>query len=377
MNMPSRTDPPTIWPAGWPSFSPKDKDKSSSEELRLNLKREIIAEYGEESLTKAWLKTCDALRQVTSSIAEAGSAYIPAFEFKDVVGPDNSDILEEMKAKGGFIIRNVIPRAIADQLFKEQVEFIANNDEIRAWPAENPAIFNIHNGPVQLQLRTHPNQLKLQRLLNSLFTDSKCTTPDESMKQSEPVLYPDALRIRQPGQEFLGLGPHIDAGSLSRWADPDYRKTYHKILAGDPEHFDPYDLSHRRDAKPGMFPSGVHGTTLRTFQGWTALTPCGPGEGGLLLVPDVQVVTAYWMLRPFFKSPDDGDWEDPARWTLDDTAWFPGTFAWDSQLLSPVSHPNLRLEETLVNVPRVLPGDTVWWHCDVRFTPVSCLLDQH
>lgn len=376
--MPSRTDTPSTWPAGWPSLSSKDKDKSSSEEFRLNLKKEIIAEYGEDSLTKAWIKTCEALKQVTSLIAEGGSAYIPAFEFNDVVGHNNAKILEEMKAKGGFVIRNVIPREKADQLFKEQVEFIANNDEICGWPAENPAIFNIHNGPVQLQLRTHPNQLKLQRLLNSLFSDSNCASPEELEKQSDPILYPDALRIRQPGQEFLGLGPHVDAGSLSRWADAAYRKTYGKIFSGEPENFDAYDLTYRRDAKPGLFPSGVHGTTLRTFQGWTALTPCGPGEGGLLLMPDVQVVTAYWMLRPFFKNPEDGGWEDPKKWTLDDSSpWFPGTFAWDSQLLSPVSHPNLRLEKTLVNVPRVLPGDTVWWHCDVCFASSFLLLEHH
>ena len=28
-------------------------------------------------------------------------------------------------------------------------------------------------------------------------------------------------------------------------------------------------------------------------------------------------------------------------------------------------HPHLRLDECLVSVPKVYPGDTVYWHCDV------------
>ena len=36
-----------------------------------------------------------------------------------------------------------------------------------------------------------------------------------------------------------------------------------------------------------------------------------------------------------------------------------------SLLLSPESHPHLRLEECMVSVPKVNPGDTVFWHCDV------------
>ena len=36
-----------------------------------------------------------------------------------------------------------------------------------------------------------------------------------------------------------------------------------------------------------------------------------------------------------------------------------------SLLLSPESHPHLRLGECMVSVPKVKPGDTVFWHCDV------------
>ena len=34
-------------------------------------------------------------------------------------------------------------------------------------------------------------------------------------------------------------------------------------------------------------------------------------------------------------------------------------------LLTPESHPHLRLDDCMVSVPKVNPGDTVFWHCDV------------
>jgi len=49
------------------------------------------------------------------------------------------------------------------------------------------------------------------------------------------------------------------------------------------------------------------------------------------------------------------------------------TFKEDSQNLSPSSHPHLRLEDCMVHIPRVYPGDTIWWFCDVC---VPCLHDN-
>jgi hypothetical protein len=106
---------------------------------------------------------------------------------------------------------------------------------------------------------------------------------------------------------------------------------------------------------------------LRTFQGWLALTEAGPGEGSLLLYPNAKIVMAYILLRPFFEPPtNDADILDAEKWRLNlESSWFPGTFADDSQLVSSNSHPHLRLEECLVSVPRMFPGDSVWWHTDV------------
>ena len=51
------------------------------------------------------------------------------------------------------------------------------------------------------------------------------------------------------------------------------------------------------------------------------------------------------------------------------TADFPGTDLVNGDYVglrpSPEFHPHLRLDECMVSVPKVNPGDTVYWHCDV------------
>lgn len=93
------------------------------------------------------------------------------------------------------------------------------------------------------------------------------------------------------------------------------------------------------------------------------------------------------LLRPFFRAPSDArDTLDASKWEFcdltDDTAnndssWFPGTFRGRSQLASPESHPHLRLKECMVNIPTMYPGDTVWWHTDVKPLPPTTLHTLH
>ena len=208
--MPSRVP---VWPSGWPSFTPKDNDPKDT--YQLDLKREIIAEYGADAVKEAWIKTCNALRDVTPPISQQGPAAVPTFEYADVVNPEiNASIIARMKAAGCFIIRGVIPNDEATAHFTDLQDFIAaqpRSHAVTGWPALNPAIFYLYNSPVQLKLRTHPNQLATQRLLNSLFCDTS-SSPSESKALSEPILYPDAVRVRC----LLYTSPSPRDGLLSR-----------------------------------------------------------------------------------------------------------------------------------------------------------------
>lgn len=93
------------------------------------------------------------------------------------------------------------------------------------------------------------------------------------------------------------------------------------------------------------------------MQGWLSLSHTGTGEGTLRVVPNVKLSSAYLMLRPFFLLDEAFD---PV------TATFPGATSGKSQFFPTQDfHPHLRLEQTMVGIPPVKPGDYVFWHCDL------------
>ncbi|KIW54106.1 hypothetical protein PV05_06490 [Exophiala xenobiotica] len=347
------------WP-DWPEFTASKAERGDD---LVGYKKAIVDKYGKDALVQSWLRVCKELESVTDSIAELGSSAIPEIQFQDIFAltPEQKT---KLKDTGCFVVRNVFSEAQADEWFQNLKEYVAaNRSSIGGWPAETPFILNLYYSPTQIAARSHPNQLRLSEELNSWWHDDTGTT------SPEPLSYADGVRIRPPGIPFRGLGPHIDAGSLCRWADPVYQSFYSAVFSGHPELLDIYDLTMRKDANQAMFPGSAHSRVFRSFQGWTALTSAGPGEGSLMLYPNVKWTIAYLLLRPFFRAPDsdsEEDVRDAGKWTFDpETPWFPGTFRADSQLLSPSSHPHLRLRECMVGIPKMNPGDTVWWHADM------------
>lgn len=349
------------WPV-WKEFGVAPDEDTQGPDFA-KAKRDIIAQYGEEALTQSWIKVCKDLETVTENIFKLGSSSIPTFQMKEIHDHGlSTEQRAQLMSSGCCVVRGVIPEADANALFRDMKNLVTENPgKILGWPIESPAMLRLFNSPTQIAIRTHPNQILLQRTLNELFHDeSNETSP-------EPLSYTDAARIRESGQAFLGLGPHIDAGSLCRWADPQYRKVYDNIFSGNPELHDAFDLNVRKNADQVLFKANAHSAVFRSFQGWTALTPASPSAGTLMLYPNISSVIAYVLLRPFFSPPvNKEDLMDASKWTFDpESSWFPGTMKDQSQRLSPTSHPHLRLEKCVTYIPKMNPGDTVWWHTDV------------
>lgn len=360
------------WPA-WKEYG--NGSDNSLDQSFADAKAEIIAQYGEEAIRQSWSKVCKNLEAVTERLARLRSEAVPIFDMQAIGNGGFSDAQrDQLKSSGCCIVRGVLTDDEAGSLFRDLKEFTANNKgRIPGWPAESVAIYNLYNSPSQIAIRTHPNHIKLQRMLNSLYHDESGST------SPEPLSYTDAVRIRSPGQPFLGLGPHIDAGSLCRWADPQYRKVYEAIFSGHPENFDAYDLGARHKANQFLFEAKAHSVVFRSFQGWTALTPAAAREGTLMLYPEVSNVIAYVLLRPFFSPPsNEEDIMDAAKWTFDaETTAFPGTFKDQSQRMSITSHPHLRFKQCLTYIPKMNPGDTVFWHTDVsNFIPIGTFVSK-
>ncbi|KAH7186314.1 hypothetical protein BKA60DRAFT_532075 [Fusarium oxysporum] len=221
------------------------------------------------------------------------------------------------------------------------------------------------NEPFQATRREGRGKCKIR----AIFT----AAPDCKVSLTSPLVYSDRLRIRKPGDAKFALGPHMDGGSIERWEDPTYRQVYGKILTGNWEEFDAWEMDKRADAVHDLYPGPGSTGLFRSWQGWTSLSETGPTEGTLLVYPFIREHTSYLLMRPLFKpKKPKSEFQDrkaylsPDNWELDfDTTNFPGSPHQRNQELNDETHPHLELPRTMVCMPKVYPGDSVWWHSDV------------
>lgn len=89
------------------------------------------------------------------------------------------------------------------------------------------------------------------------------------------------------------------------------------------------------------------------------MSECGPGEGTLQVLPDLVATSAYTLLRPLVKKNAEGEWE------IDNTSpIFQGAEIGRGQELTEEDHPHMS-RNNFVSIPKVQPGDAVFWHCDL------------
>jgi hypothetical protein len=282
------------------------------------------------------------------------SQLIPEIQWEDVEsGRVSGAIADEVRRRGAAVIRNVIPRSEALALKFQARDYIAaNRGRVKAFPADDPAVYELYWSPTQATARSHANVLLTQKFLQTLWHSSD---PNSMISTSNPLTYADRFRIRHPGDGKFALGPHTDGGSLERWEDPEYSRVYQKIFGGHWEQYDAFDAKHRINAKMDLYNGAGACSMFRVFQAWLSMSDTGPGEGTLKLCPMLKHATAYLLLRPFFDL-------NSSRLALDSS--FPGSLPAACQEYNDETHPHLELEHTMVSVPRVEPGDFVAWHCD-------------
>lgn len=130
-------------------------------------------------------------------------------------------------------------------------------------------------------------------------------------------------------------------------------------------------LEKRATANQAIYEGAGTCSCFRAMQGWTSLSKTGPTEGTLRVYPFLKEMSAYVMLRPLFaprrSKAEAGSREaylDSANWDLDfETTRFPGAPRSKGQELNDETHPHLQLDRTMISVPKVSPGDQVYWHC--------------
>jgi len=310
-----------------------------------------------DDLRRAYLEVKDHVRRAADRLqsdSTAGRAVVPEVQYRQI---KDGQVADEARAAirrtGCVVVRGVFSESVASNWFAELGEYLdVNHYEEReaakrsldkyfsGLKAGRPQIFNVYWSKPQVNARQHPNLAEARSFLNRLWRYEGVFDPDRE------CTYADRVRRRQPGDETLGLSPHMDAGTVERWIDPGYQRVYGHVFAGNWRGYDPFDGTHRLETRE--IPSPAVCSMFRTYQGWTALTRQGPSDGTLRLIPIAEGI-CYVLLRALQGDVAESDLcgAAPGRALGVSAEWHPDLIA------------------GLVSIPEVQPGDTVFWHTDI------------
>ncbi len=320
----------------------KKKLRNKSIDFVLNFKN--IEEY-----IKKEIREIEKLKNLSKSV-------IPEISYNELE-LDNGRTIENIHKRGCVIIRDVFEDARIKKLNNELEAYIEENgyynDQKQKADLDKyfsdlksakPQIFGLYWSKTQIEIRHSEEMAKVQRWLNNLWIYK-----NEEYKVFDPnkeLSYADRIRRREPGDDTLGLSPHCDAGSVERWTDKNYQKIYQKIFADNFEKYDPFNAKFRDRIIEFESPAVAH--VFRTFQGWTALTEQGPNDGTLQLIPIAKGM-AYVLTRALQNDVPESELcgSKPGR------------------ALSVNKDYHSLLLKGLISIPKMKPGDTIWWHPDV------------
>jgi len=299
------------------------------------------------------------LADEVAAVRAEGSDAIPQLDFRSVLAGEVSAAKQDcIRRRGTVIIRGVFDRAQAKDWNDEIGRYIDVNDYSRKAEAKagldryfselaagRPQIFGLYWSKPQVEARQHENLAHARRFLNRLWDFTRKDGTQEFDPDRE-CTYADRLRRREPGDKSLGLSAHCDGGSIERWCDASFQQVYRKVFFGNADAYNPFRAEGR--TQTAEIPSPAVCSMFRTFQGWTAMTAQGPDDGTLRLIPIAKSMS--WLLLRALQddvAPDDLCGATAGRALAADPHW------------------HAALLEAEVSIPRVEPGDTVWWHPDV------------
>ncbi|MBV9676021.1 MAG: DUF1479 domain-containing protein, partial [Acidobacteriaceae bacterium] len=320
-----------------------------------------------KELQKALPNYAEAFREVEAEMRrkvdtlvkerEEGRPVVPILQYSDIAaGTVSPELVEQVKARGACVVRSAFDPAQARTWDAEIADYVEDNrlDEKLANAAEDkyfgtlaaakPQIYGIYWSRPQVQARQSESLTRVRVFLNRLW---KAESEGRLHFDPEQVpVYADRIRRRPPGSSSLGLSPHVDGGSVERWLDGNFRQVYRHVFRGNWRDYDPFDAAWRPEVRE--VPSPAVCSMFRTFQGWTALTQQGQGDGTLQLIPIANSMV-YVLLRAL----QDDVPEDELC----------GAKPGRALSIQPEWHGLLL--EGLTSIPLMQPGDVVFWHSDV------------
>ncbi|KAL2848405.1 hypothetical protein BJY01DRAFT_246418 [Aspergillus pseudoustus] len=323
------------------------------------LKREIIKSEHKTAVEESYKRLKAALAIEMDRISTIQQAAIPEISWSEVQangGVIPSPVATRAKEAGCILLRGVVSREQALAWKEELKQYTQDHRATGGRPLHSPTFWLMYWTRPQVQARSHPDILAAMDAVTKLWHVGDPSLPIDLDSQ---IVYADRFRIRAPGDTEYTLKAHLDSSAIERWEDPIYRSCYAEIFEGRWEDWDPWKIDMRPQANVDLYRQRGGCSAFRALQGWLSLSTCGPGEGTLRVLPNVKLVTAYLLLRPFFVDDDDEvlNWDEPT---------FPGATPGRGQLFPTTQfHPHLQQARSMVSVQTVEPGDYMYWHCDL------------
>ena len=297
------------------------------------------------------------IQKEVAIIKESKDSIIPEIEFEEISIKDQTIIKDKVFKRGCVIIRNVFDKkkvielnedldkyVLENNYFEDQKKKIGIDKYFSDLKSGKPQIFGLYWSKAQSEIRHSKEMETVKKWLNNLWNYNY--KGKNVFDPNRELVYADRVRRREPGDDTLGLSPHCDAGSIERWTDKAYQKIYNDIFSDNFENFNPYDAKYRDETIEFESPAVAH--VFRTFQGWTALTEQGPNDGTLQLIPIAKGMS-YVLTRALLDDVPENE--------------LCGSKAGKALSINEKYHSLLL--EGLISIPKMNPGDTIWWHPDV------------
>lgn len=161
-------------------------------ELKLQLVRN-----NEDAILASWHRLLEVITSSTiPRIKNLGQKAIPSVDFsaiKDGRLPDYAR--SELKAAGVIIVRGIVTEKQALDWKADVREYVGNNPQTRGYPKDNIQIYELYWTKAQLEARSHPNMLIVQKALNEVWHSQE----QDPVDLGTSIAYCDRLRIRTVG----------------------------------------------------------------------------------------------------------------------------------------------------------------------------------
>jgi hypothetical protein len=157
------------------------------------LKLQLI-QNNEDAILASWHRLLEVITSSTiPRIKSLTQKAIPCVKFADITDgrlPENDRT--KLKTAGVIIVRGVVTEKQALDWKADVQGYVANNPQTKGYPKDNIQIYELYWVKAQLEARSHPNMLTVQKALNEVWHSQE----QDPVDLSTPITYCDRLRIR-------------------------------------------------------------------------------------------------------------------------------------------------------------------------------------